>query len=631
MIVTSFNAHNLWGSAIISIDSKTDWDSGIGIQIDGLSLSGSAKLWSTSFLSSDEFSSNYVLPIWNQMNSPIGSGTFTIPGKIGMAPFLNNVPGIKGLVSNTLPAPTEATIEAGINLIFPSTFGGIHISDGFAYVAVYSVGTTWFSESNGLGAVSAPIAFGGIGQARIVKTGSTVATYCRGSSTDPWIPIANYSIAFTNMRAGIGSINGYGSANYSYYDYFRVTPFASEGSWASPAYDFGGIPTTQGTISWGQDLPGGTSVKIQTSTSPDQSSWSNWSLPYLDSYGSTIISPPNKYLRILATLNSDSTRQFSPTINNISINYPDAIPSVPTISSGSHPEGKWSSEQTMELQWQMPPGNTAPESGYTYWLYLNGASAPVATASFVLLTATVGQLHSSTIPLLAEGSYQLNLTVTADAFSGGQTATAVPYYFKHDRTAPGPTSISSPTHPELLFANNRLPVFILNAQDSVSGVSGYAAVLDKLGTGDPGLAITHFGAVPETKFSVQDNGTYYLHARAIDFAGNTGPVSHYGIRVDFSGALISEAYVKALPNPVRTNTAKLEYELAAPATEVILEFTSGNGDIVRSAEGGRTVGRNVQVWDVGDLPNGTYFFRVKAKSAEDGKAYLVNKKVALLR
>lgn len=325
-------------------------------------------------------------------------------------------------------------------------------------------------------------------------------------------------------------------------------------------------------------------------------------------------------------MTSDSAHMQGPELQKIRIEYPDATPLQPVVNSSSHPKTQWSAANPVALTWAMPQGNPAPESAYTYWLSRGNALALSGSANVAL--NSVGQAHPFSLPLSAEGYYTLNLSVTADAASGGRSSTAEAYSFGYDGTPPGQTSIQSPTHPPLLFTNNNSPVFRLSATDSVSGISGYATVLDKAETGDPGSVVN---SSSDLRFSRLDNGTYYLHARAIDLAGNTGPVSHYGIRIDFNGALLSPDYVKALPNPVRSNTAKLEYELAAPATQVTLEFLNSQGELLKTEDGSRIVGKNYYSWDVSGLANGIYLFRVKATSSEDGKAYNVVRKVAVLR
>jgi hypothetical protein len=384
-------------------------------------------------------------------------------------------------------------------------------------------------------------------------------------------------------------------------------------------------PSTQGTIRWHQDLPVGTAIDIQTSTSNDGIAWSAWSQPYADYRGSAISSPNARYIRVAATLYSDSSRQNTPILDEISIEYPDATPFQPQLSALSHPEGGWAPASTASLVWTMPPGNPAPEASYEYELYLNDALT--ATASGSILNAP-GLPHALDVALPAEGSYRLQLVAQGDDTSGGLTVAAEAWSFGYDATPPQQVEILSPTHPPLLFTNNRNPVFELAAVDAMSGVSGYAAVLDKAPTGDPGTAVN---ASATLRYGNLDNGTWYLHARAIDLAGNAGPVNHYGIRVDFNGELLSPDYVKATPNPVRSDQAKLEYELAAPATELTMEFLDSQGRLLQKTDGTRVVGKNYYVWDVSGLANGVYLFRVKARSAEDGKTYTVVRKVAVIR
>lgn len=405
----------------------------------------------------------------------------------------------------------------------------------------------------------------------------------------------------------------------------KIRPFKPQGNWASNAVDLTRAPSTVGKISWQQNLPVGTRIEIQTSTSSDNSAWSTWSAPYADYRGSVITSPAARYIRVAATLYADSTGENTPVLDQIQVDYPDAAPAGPQITPLSHPQAQWASPTALSLSWAMPAGNPAPESTYAYWLRWNGALT--ATASAVIGQAA-GQVHPLSLSLPAEGSYTLDLQVTGDSTSGALTAAAQTYSFGYDASPPGVTQIDSPTHPQMLFANNRNPVFHLQASDAVSGVSGYAAVLDKVPTGDPGATVN---AGADLRYASLDNGTWYLHARAIDKAGNLGPVSDYGIRIDFNGDLVSADHVKALPNPVRSDQAVLEYELAAPATEVTLEFLNSQGELMQSVDGGRSVGKNRYLWDVSSLANGVYLFRVKARSAEDGKVYNALRKVAVIR
>jgi hypothetical protein len=459
------------------------------------------------------------------------------------------------------------------------------------------------------------------------KEGSVLTSCWRENKTTAWKTFGTTQITQTAGAIAVGLL---GTPDLSFvgqsdFSELQVKPYESVGNWTSAPVDLTIAPTTTGTISWVQQLPVGTKIEMQTCTSQDGSAWSNWSPVYASSLGSTITSPNARFIRVGVTLYSDVTNQSTPVLDSIRIEYPDATPLGPVIQPLSHPSALWASPTALSLLWSMPAGNPAPEASYTYWLRCNGNLTATASAA---VAESPGSPHPLTVSLPQEGSYTFDLQVTGDATSGARTASAQTYSFGYDATPPGQTSIESPTHPQLLFTNNRNPVFHLSATDAVSGVSGYAAVLDKASLGDPG-SVVNAGA--DLRYSALDNGTWYLHARAIDKAGNAGPVSHYGIRIDFNGELLSQDYVKALPNPVRSDTAQLEYELAAPATDVSLEFLNSQGELLKSVEGSRNVGKNRYAWDLGGLANGVYLFRVKARSAEDGKTYTVVRKVAVIR
>jgi hypothetical protein len=441
----------------------------------------------------------------------------------------------------------------------------------------------------------------------------------------------NWSVALTATAAAplqtlrLGGISGFFHSVFARYKNLVASPYHPSGYWTSRTLDLGRTPTVPGYLRWRQALPLGTRLDIQTSSSDDGLAWSRWSPPYQDDRGERIVSPPARYLKVAASLYANADLTQSPVLSSLSVEYPEAAPLAPEIQSSTHPHGRWSPQATAHFVWSLPPQSPAPEASYTYWLRHNGVLTGTATRT---LDEPAGKAHSLVLELPGEGSYSLDLQVRGDEPSGSLTASARTYEFGYDATPPGQTSIHSPTHPELLFSNNRNPVFNLSATDALSGLSGFAAVLDRASTGDPGDRVN---AGSELRYSALDNGTWYLHARAIDLAGNLGPVTHYGIRIDYNGDLLSLEHVKVLPNPVRGDTARLVYELAAPATEVKLEFRNSQGELLKSMDGGRAVGANEVRWDVSSLANGVYFFSVSARSADDGRRFKVTRKLAVLR
>jgi hypothetical protein len=619
LIYTSFSSI-IYSYSAITVTSQTDWDAGQASNGLTTGQTGAIRLTSGFINGYDDFEGG--LRSWW---TPVGSSiTFAGGLELVSSAFLSPV----GLWSQAFASTQdfEMTVSINATATAPVTTGELGLDVGNQVIGLFVFGqNVSFVGTGGVSSsVSVPVGFV---QLRLQKVGQTYSGECRGFGASAWTYLGARTLAAGQQVFYLGHDPVLqNSLPHAYFDNFEISPIISQGSWTSTSLNLSGVPTTQGTIKWSQDLPTGTQIQIQTATSPDGSNWSNWSAPCANNFGSEITSPSQQYIRVAATLYSDVNQEFSPVLKDINIVYPDAVPSKPIVDSITHPVGLWSNKNPMQITWSMPGNNPAPESSYKYWLAV--ATSVTQTATGTGLTSTAGQFHPLIINLPQEGQYTFGLTVTADAFSGGLTATSIPYEFNYDSTPPGQVNISSPTHPPLLFTNNNSPVFKLSAIDAMSGISGYATVLDKAATGEPGIVVN---SGPDIRFSRLDNGTYYLHARAIDLAGNTGPVSHYGIRIDFNGALLAQDYVKALPNPVRSDTAHLEYELAAPATEVYLEFMNSQGELLKTVDGSRIVGKNYYNWDVSGLANGVYLFRVKAKSSEDGKAFSVVRKVAVIR
>jgi hypothetical protein len=596
--------------------------------IDLASDTRSIRLLPESLIQPEEFK-NPMGPQWkNSTANPISYALLpwiTInPGPIGVSVV---VP--RGLTTALFPAPTNVYFETQVQTLAFNNYGGIYVYDGTNYVEINNIGSGTV-RAVASGAVTQTATTGSTAYLKLDKHGNLFTAYYRVLSSSAWIPLASFNMSFTQFRVGLGTAayNQNLSDTSAQYRYFHVGPFPSNGSWNSAAIDLSSSPSTQGYISWEQDLPAGTSIQIQTSTSADGINWSAWSASYNNNFSSTISSPAARYIRVSAIFNSDGTSQATPILNGITIDYPKTSPSDPQLSSLTHPKGAWSNKPLLNLNWMQAQPNPAPETSYQYWLLDSLGNTPVAGSYFVP-GSSAGQNHSLSLTLSAEGPYHFVLQAKGDSFSGSETSTAVAYDFNFDSTPPSATLISSSTHPELQFANSSSPVFSLSATDALSGVSGYAVALDSVSVADPGAAITQWSA--ELRYLNLGNGTYYLHARAVDRAGNLGAISHYGIKVDFNGALLSEGFVKTMPNPVRLDTAKIEYDLAAPASNVTLEFLSANGTMLSQADGGVARGKNHYLWDVSHVANGVYFCRIKANGAEDGKIYTVIKKIAIVR
>jgi len=139
---------------------------------------------------------------------------------------------------------------------------------------------------------------------------------------------------------------------------------ATEGTFESPVHDCGQV-SKWGVIEWTADVPDGSSLTFQTRTGPvaqPDSTWSEWSAPYL-SPGARIISPPARYIQYLAVMKAnDSSR--SPKIKDVSIVFlpKNQAPKV-TLSTPKGGE-KWSKKKT--IKWT---GTDPDKDTLTYEVY----------------------------------------------------------------------------------------------------------------------------------------------------------------------------------------------------------------------------------------------------------------------
>jgi N-acetylneuraminic acid mutarotase len=94
------------------------------------------------------------------------------------------------------------------------------------------------------------------------------------------------------------------------------TNFETSGSWVSDTYDLGYVDAW-GEVTIDADVPGDSSVTIQTRTSSDAQTWSNWeSLSSGD-----IVSPENRYLQVKFFLYPSIDGEQTPILRDIQIEY----------------------------------------------------------------------------------------------------------------------------------------------------------------------------------------------------------------------------------------------------------------------------------------------------------------------
>ena len=116
-----------------------------------------------------------------------------------------------------------------------------------------------------------------------------------------------------SLRVAISSFNGSPRPAIQV-DWIRAAAYNATGTFTSSVLD-AGRSATWGAANWTADLPSGTSMTIETSSSVDGVTWSSWSSA---TNGGTIGSPAGRYIRYRVTL-ATTASTVTPTLSSISL------------------------------------------------------------------------------------------------------------------------------------------------------------------------------------------------------------------------------------------------------------------------------------------------------------------------
>jgi sugar lactone lactonase YvrE len=156
---------------------------------------------------------------------------------------------------------------------------------------------------------------------------------------------------------------------------FRIgTAAGGEGSYESPVKDTKFV-SNWGALAWRADAPAGSSVEFYTrsgnSERPDQT-WSDWAGPYRKPEGSTVLSPPARYLQWKAVFRATGAARLA--LNEVTASYlnqnlPPQIRSLNVSTSGERtsptgaPSGSGPSSSIMVSPGPTPGLASTPLSG----------------------------------------------------------------------------------------------------------------------------------------------------------------------------------------------------------------------------------------------------------------------------
>ena len=99
-------------------------------------------------------------------------------------------------------------------------------------------------------------------------------------------------------------------------DSVSMTSYALSGTFTSSVFD-AGSNVAWGTAAWTANVPAGTTITVETSSSTDGVNWSAWSTA---TNGGTITSPSGRYLRYEIVLTTTDPT-VTPTLSNTSFTW----------------------------------------------------------------------------------------------------------------------------------------------------------------------------------------------------------------------------------------------------------------------------------------------------------------------
>ncbi|MHB9862312.1 DNRLRE domain-containing protein [Streptomyces sp. YIM S03343] len=182
--------------------------------------------------------------------------------------------------------------------------------------------------------------------------------------------------------------------------------------------------------------------------------------------------------------------------------------------------------------------------------------------------------------------------------------------FNVDTTAPGTATVMSSTHP--LSAStyaSRTASFTWTAPSDTSGVSAYAVTVDQSGSTLPSSTDTTQSAASFTS-TVSGDGTWYLHVRARDKAGNwSASAAHYAFTVDSTLGLLPAVTSSTHPDQTAAYTAtgfKATWTTSAAAAGYSCTVDSSATTVPDTTVGSTTASYT------GTVAQGTWYLHVRA-------------------
>lgn len=308
-------------------------------------------------------------------------------------------------------------------------------------------------------------------------------------------------------QGGYTWVNKYVPSSYNY---------VTSGTWISETQDLSYVNSWT-SLNLTSTTPGDSSLTVQTRTSADLISWSDWE----NLSGTSIVSPANRYIQIKVIFNSSTDRSQSPVVEDITLNYvsDNIAPSNPSsITANSQAVGgnELTSGETYSyahpyFSWSGASDSQTDVAGYYVYFGTNDDADPETAGNWQTNTT-----YTITEPMIA-GSYYLIIKTKDEQGNISDSWSAFTYVFSG---VPSEQTLLVDESSE--FSGQASDVQLTNDQIKLASADGGVWLEDRLSYSPTGLS---YGA-HEQAYVSSTNKLYIFEGH------NNTPFYEYDIDTD---------------------------------------------------------------------------------------------------
>lgn len=402
----------------------------------------------------------------------------------------------------------------------------------------YDIGTTTWSS---MAVAPASIRYGGgsvvtdgtnIWLARNYRTGSF---YRYNIASNSWVTLDNVTMNMfygAMVKAGnrIYVLGGEGRDGMAYFAVPDGGGYNYKGSWTSESLNLGNVYNWAG-ISASISSSSATRVVMETRSSADNVTWSNWTLTanpvnigntlYSYSIGSSVA----KYFQIKTSLYS-LDQLSTPILSDVTVDYykdelappnPTSVTAASSVgSTRTMTTGNWLNSTTPYFNWSAADDGDGGSGVAGYYVYFGGDSSVDAVVGGALQTGT-----SYAPTLTSDGEYYLKIK-SKDNASNVSDTDEVSFHYRLDTSAPNkPSSVAA--DPRSYTAVNNFTMFWTEASDTTNNAtsSGLLNYKYKTGVGTGVFAADQTTTLSQvTGVTAYQDGVNTFYVKSTDAAGN---------------------------------------------------------------------------------------------------------------